>query len=314
MLKEVCITPHIFNPSSYLELGGWKDINSLFEVLSISGFVVGLNNKDWNKAVATRIDRLSPRIKDKLKSSLKILKDRDRIAGHPKGDTLTGEEESDWFAVGKQLDDIREFYGIIANQSFNEKTITLEQLENINIYEHFGFTGSMQVLKTEENLRKILLPFLSYSKKVVIIDPYFYLDKERCLETLKVAAQCFRERRGAKETGRISIHCKWDGERSEFAVPKWQKAISSISKKFQHSIDLSAWEGLESSVKLHDRYILTNQSGLISAAGTDTDDRQFSEWSIKEYGELNTILSQYRVNSSPFKLKCTVSDSSIDYY
>lgn len=43
-------------------------------------------------------------------------------------------ELSDWLAVGgKQFDDIREFYEIIASQSFNEKTITVWQLENINI-------------------------------------------------------------------------------------------------------------------------------------------------------------------------------------
>lgn len=313
LLKEICITPHIFELTDAKD-GAWKDINSLLEVLADSGFILGLNNKDWNRAVMTKINCLNPKVKDRLTSSLKVLKDRNRIVGHPKDDVVVCENEADWFAVGKQLDDIREFYGIIATQPFKEKAITLEKLGDIKISEHFGFPGSMQVLKTGENFQKILLPFLSYSKKVTVIDPYFYLDKKQCRDSLNIIAQCFMERRGKRDKGRISIHCKWDNDRSEFAVPKWLGEITSISKKFQHSIDLSAWEGLDSSIKLHDRYIVTNQSGLVSAAGTDIDDRQFSEWSIKRYGELETILSQYRINSSPFKLKCTIRDSSVEIY
>jgi len=97
-------------------------------------------------------------------------------------------------------------------------------------------------------------------------------------------------------------------------VEKWKKTILKISGAYGHSLELYAWEGVDYSIKLHDRYIITNQSGLVSAAGTDTDDRQQSEWSIKDYGELNKILSQYNENCSPFKLKCKVTASSIEYF
>jgi len=311
MLKEVCITPHIFD-REHIDSTNWKDINSLLEVLANSGYIIGLNNKDWARAVLDKINHLEPKVKDKLSTALSLLKDRERIAGHPKNDAFSSTEEDDWFDVARGLNNIRNFYGIIATQSYGGNAITVAQLEDINIHQEFGLTGSTQILKTAENLHNLLLPFLSYSKKVTIIDPYFHLDRPKYIETLHIVAKCFRERRGKKEPGRILIHCRWDEDKSGY-VEKWKNILNKLSSTYNHSFEVYAWEGIDYSIKLHDRYFITNQSGLISAAGTDTDDRQQSEWSIKDYGELNKVLSQYNENSSPFKLKCKVTTSSIEY-
>jgi len=63
------------------------------------------------------------------------------------------------------------------------------------------------------------------------------------------------------------------------------------------------------SIKMHDRYLFTNQCGLVCAAGTNIDDRQQSEWSIKDYRELETMLCQYKPNSTPFDLLEQISTS-----
>jgi len=311
MLKEICITPHVFD-REHIDSSNWKEINRLLEVLSNSGFILGINNKDWTRAVFDKISHLEPKVKDKLSAALSMLKDRDRIAGHPKDDVFSGTGEDAWFDIAKGLNDIRDFYRIIATQPYDGKAITTAQLEDMNIYQEFGLTGSTQVLKTAKNLHHLLLPFLSYAKKVTIIDPYFHLDRPKYLETLNIVAKCFRERRGQKERGRMLIHCRWDEDKSGY-VEKWQKAIDKMSSVYGHSLELYAWEGIDYAIKLHDRYIITNQCGLVSAAGTDTDDRQQSEWSIKDYGELNKVLSQYNENSSPFKLKCKVTISSVEF-
>jgi len=164
MLKEICITPHVFD-REHIDSTNWKDINSLLEVITNSGFILGLNNKDWARTVFDKVSHLEPKIKDKLFTTLSILKDRERIAGHPKEDSFSGTIEEDWFVVAEKLNSIRDFYGIIATQSYNKKAFTLAQLEDININQEFGLTGSTQILKTAENLHKLLLPFLSYAKK-----------------------------------------------------------------------------------------------------------------------------------------------------
>ena len=314
MLKEICITPHAFD-LIHMNNGIWKDLNSVLQNLSISGYILGLNNKDWVRAVYDKIMELDPKTKDKLSNTLSTLRDRDRIAGHPKNGNLpSGAQEDDWFKVAQELNDIRKFYRIIATQPYAGQAVSIVQLEDINIPEKFGFTGSTQILKTADNLHELLLPFLSYSKKVTIIDPYFYLHRQQCVKTLDIVAKCFRERRGKQESGRITIHCKWDEAIIDFNVTKWKEKLNETSKIHNHLIELKAWERKDDGVKLHDRYIITNQSGLVSAAGTDTDHWQQSELSIINYEELNKILSQYKENSSPFELKCAVTASSVEYY
>jgi hypothetical protein len=318
MLKEICITPNVFD-YNHIDSVNWKDINSLLEVISYSGFILGLNNKDWKRAAYERINHLEPKVKDRLSTTLSILNDRDRIVGHPKNNNFSGDNEDDWLSVALELNSIRNFHKIIATQAFNGNAFTVKKLGDTNIYQEFGLTGSKQILKTAENLRHLLLPFLAYSKKVTIIDPYFQLDKTKYKDTLKIVADCFRERRGKREQGRILIHCKSNinGKSDDLFkddLVKWQKIIDKISKTYNHSIEIFGWEGIEDSIKLHDRYFITNQSGLVTAAGTDVDNRQQSEWSIKEYEELNNILSQYNKNSSPFTLKCSVSTFSIEFY
>ena len=328
MLKEICITPHVFDDKNNKDY--WTLLNIFLQVLSISGFVLGINNKDWTKAVYDKIMHLDdPKVKDKLSATLSILQNRDRIACHPRKEgVLSGNKEDDWFGIARELNEIRNFCKIIATQSYGGKAICVAELEDI-IYQEVAFTGSTRILKTAENLHKLLLPFLSYAKKAIIIDPYFYLHRVQYKETINIVAQCLRERRGQQGIGRIVIHCKWDDkwdedcdEQAEKYVEKyvkkyveeWKISIRKIFSDYTHSVEIYAWKGMPGSIKLHDRYIITNQSGLVSAAGTDTDVLQQSELSIKKYEELNEVLSQYNENCSPFKLKCKVTASSIEYF
>ena len=119
-----------------------------------------------------------------------------------------------------------------------------------------------------------------------------------------------------REKGKICIHCKWDGKKPidylKNDIEKWQKELRKISSIYKHDMELHAWEAND--IKLHDRYLITNQCGLVSAAGTDMDNFQQSEWSIKDYRQLHDILSQYTENANVFQLKCTVTTSSIVYH
>lgn len=323
MLKEICITPQVFECHN-IDLSNWKEILNVLESIGDSGYILGLNNKEWSRTVQYNINKLEPKIKDRLRSILTLLKDRGRIAGHPKKDgcELEDSNEDDWFKIAIQLDSIRKFYEIIATKSFDGKAISIKQLDDINIYGKFGIAGSRQYLQTSINIHNILIYFLSYAKKVTVIDPYFNLANRNYIETLKILAETFGERRGCRNKGIIRIHCKWDecnkkvyqknpseGKKSD--AERWQQELIEVSEKYGHDVELCAWEVINK--KLHDRYIITNQSGLVSAAGTARDNKQQSEWSIKDYRELNNILSQYTENANIFKLKCIISVSSIEY-
>lgn len=307
MLKEICITPQVFD-NDHIDTSNWKDIKTLLEAIESSGYIVGLNNQDWVKAVRENINTLeSEKVRDRFHAIFNLLKDRKRIVGHPKGDIIP-ESENDWLKIAIQLHEIREFYTILATKSYQKEVLSVEKLEDMNIIEKFGITGSQHYLKSEEELKRLFLPLLSYAKKVTIIDPYFDISERRYQITLKTICKCFKERRGCNEKGSIIINCS-----SKIPVKKyWKKVIEEIFQKFGHIITINVWEKKEDAIKLHDRYIITDQAGIISAAGTDKDDYQQSEWGIKDYTTLNEILAQYKENSSPFKLKYIVTTSKIE--
>ena len=309
MLKEICITPQVFD-NHHINNSNWKDIKTLLETIKNSGYILGLNNDDWYKEVMQKVDKIeSQKVKEKFKSILSLLKDRGRIYGHPKKSVIP-QSEIDWLSIAEQLNELREFYSIIATEHYNDKTIDYEDLEDLDISEYFGFIGSRHFIKSEEQLENIFLPLLSYAKKLTVIDPYFYIHEARYETTLNIFAKFFKERRGLRDKGTITINCKWD-DKLEYDLKKWPKIISEVYKKYGHIIIFNLWSRKENGIKMHERYIIADKIGIVAGAGTDKDNYQQSEWSIKDYNDLDEIRSQYLENADIFKLEYVVTSSNI---
>lgn len=77
-------------------------------------------------------------------------------------------------------------------------------------------------------------------------------------------------------------------------------------------IKINLWEKKENGLKMHERYIITDNAGIFVGAGTDKDDFQQSEWSLKDYTMLDEIRSQYIESADVFNLKCIITASRID--
>jgi hypothetical protein len=311
MLKEVSFTPQVFNQNvigDYL----WRDASRLLELLSVNGILVGVQSNDWIKAIYSQIDTLEGKPKAKLLDALSLLKERNRLVSHPKVDGCYPETEEEWLTALRQVDSIRHLDSIYASSATTDYTKHIDELEDINLYQEYGVTGSIQLPTTSAMLKGVLLPFLSYAKKLTIIDPYFYLDQERYQDTLMLVAQSFRERRGKYQKGKIIINCKWDPYKEDFRYDDWRRFLAQLHLKQHHDCIVNIWQPRKGSVKMHDRYIITDQAGLVSAAGLARDDNQNSEWSFKDYSELGKILAQYQPNSSPFVLKAVIDKDDVN--
>ncbi len=310
MLKEICITPQVFD-NEHLDKSNWLYIKFLLETIKNSGYILGLNNSDWYKKVLENTNKLeSEEIKEKLISILCLLKDRGRIRGHPKSN-INPLNEDDWIEIIKNLDEIRAFYSIIATEHYLKYNINIKDLEDIDISEFYGVIGSHHSMKSEQELESIFLPLLSYARKLTIIDPYFYIHEERYETTLKLISKLFKERRGVRDKGNFTINCKWD-EKIENKFNKWQKLLNDIFQDFGHIITIQLWSRkANDELKLHERYLITESAGLYVGAGADKDDYQQSEWGLKEYYQLDEIRSQYLENAGVFKLEYVITSSSI---
>ena len=53
---------------------------------------------------------------------------------------------------------------------------------------------------------------------------------------------------------------------------------------------------------MHERYLVTNQIGLVVGVGLDINDRSTSEFGLKQYNELNSITSPFDKNNPSFDL------------
>ena len=303
MLKDIFICPQVFTEPT-LNSSNWKDIKYLLENIMNSGYIVALKRKKWIRDTNWNISKLEPKVKYQLLELIKVLKSRERIVEHPISESNI-DEESDWLKYALQLHEKRHLFSILSTNVL-ESTLTLEQLEETNINEEYGVTGSKRFTLSSENIEKLLIPFLSYAKKITVIDPYFYIHESRYEDSLRIIAKLLGERRGEKQASAIIVNCKWVGKINNYKRV-WKNTISEIKNESGQSIEINCWEEQEGSIKMHDRYLITNQSGLVSAAGTNIDDNQQSEWSIKDYRERGAILSQYETNSSPFNLICKIS-------
>lgn len=300
--KEVCITPNVFHQSFVNDIN-YKDIKSVLENIKTAGFIIGLNNKDWYANVLENINKIeSQKIRIVFLELVRILKDREAIQGHPKGD-INPKSELDWIKIALAIDHIRKIDYLISSKISDSHIMSVQQLEDISISDTFGNIGSEHFIKTDEDLKQILLSLLAYSKKVTIIDPYFNLSELRYKKTLKLIAECLGERRGFREKGTIIINSSNKTEVRE----NWKNTINDIFKDYGHIVKVHIWDRKSDiSLKLHERYIFTNKRGIYFGAGTDVDPYQQCECGIKSYESLGMLRSQYEENSSAYSLIKTI--------
>lgn len=304
MLKDIFICPQVFTEPT-LNSSNWKDIKYLLENIMNSGYIVALKRKKWIRDTNWNISKLEPKVKYQLLELIKVLKSRERIVEHPISESNI-DEESDWLKYALQLHEKRHLFSILSSNAL-ESTLTLEQLEETNINEKYGVTGSKRFTLSSENIEKLLIPFLSYAKKLTVVDPYFYIDTAGSESSLRIIAKLLGERRGSHQSGSIVINCSSEKRNINSYKKTWRNILLDIKNETGHVIEINIWARKEDSIRMHDRYLITNQSGLVSAAGTSVYELQQSEWSIKDYREHDDILSQYKPNSSPFNLICKIS-------
>ncbi len=322
MIKDICITPQVFD-SQHLDNTNAPYLKILLQMIKRSGYIVGLNNKEWiSSTLQTINDNHELKNKDMFIRLIDNLKKVERIVGQPKGKTQAINEK-DWVFISHELNNVRQFYARLATESFDEDIFVSTLLEKINLDEKFGMAGGKHYLKTEETFIKILAPLLSYSKKVVVIDPYFNASKkirsQNYRATLNIIAQYLGERRGNRDPqgGTIIIH-RSSKDIETINLKIWQKVINEIYHNYKHIITIKIWNKGNRELnqrQLHERYIIATDKkiGMSIGAGLDISELTESEFNIKEASDLDEIVSQYNNNNSVFDLFCTVTAKNIDY-
>ncbi|WP_457561927.1 hypothetical protein [Caminibacter pacificus] len=149
----------------------------------------------------------------------------------------------------------------------------------------------------ENNLKKVL----SFSKKAVIIDPYFSIHYKKSILDLIDKYLGIGLLDNYKFKIEVHLNIKCDGKYFETNLKKWDEYIKSS----KNHVEVYIWDDKDSSVKMHDRYLITNNFFINMGKGLEEhNDRYstFTTWNLNDYDKAALVYRNYRENSSPFKL------------
>lgn len=302
LFHEYAVTPQVFN-EEYIE----KDITAQIYLkifltnLRTNGLLANMNNNEWLKKVNEYRKGLSPKLRDELSKIFEELSKRNRIVEHKTLIEPILEEEIDWLKLALKEDGIKPYLALLFTGKFqveNEKTMTLEKF----MVEDFSNDDNTPLLQqTLENMEKYLTDFLSYAKRLIIIDPYFTYNKED-EKALLLFAKLYARRRGVRIKKRKIIINIFYNTRDRFVDPssqeyrqKWVTLFQNIYNKFDHIVRLNIWDDRN----MHDRYMITDQGGISNSNGFSAYDYRKPHWSLLKNDELREQLNYFLPNANP---------------
>ncbi|WP_456364882.1 hypothetical protein C1N73_32610 (plasmid) [Priestia aryabhattai] len=314
MLYELALTPELFDKSNIEE--NELDYILLIGVLreaEANGIIANLDNNKWIGDVVNRIYVLSPKIKDEIIRRLNRLKDRKRIATYPSNE-IDPTNDLEWLQHALKVHELTPFYSVISSlfDTENKEDPSLINLKKIMFSDTWNERrNSTQIKQSPEEYTKHLRPVMRHARKLQLIDPYMSPLESRYLKTLEICIRLLE-----KKAVIIHIHCKIPFQfeqgirnnrvRARKYLDKWEIAIKEIIDRETERRDrykIFIWQPRRQSHRFHDRFIITDQCGVGIQGGLDTYDFEtMTNWNLITYEETETILNQFKEESSPYDL------------
>ena len=315
MLYEYAMTPELFD-SNFLNT---NDPNGIILVeilrgLAQYGLLANLNKGSWIRHVEARANTLSPVLKDKIFSCLKILNDRNRLVKHPK--TMTGNPsiDCDWLELALVSHNRIPFHAIILSQElidnckcecseFVEYSASLDSSQWINCKKR-----TLTLTKTSTKYCFYLAPVLRYARKLALVDPYLKCVK-RYTDTISICSKLLGNRGHNRLEGQIEIHAAASKLKPhgnvDNCLAEWKRKLQHLANEDRHKFKIFLWESKPGSESMHDRFILTDQCGFSIPGGLDcrnSSDSNSTDWSLLDEDARKKRWADYKRPTSPFEL------------
>ena len=307
MLFEFAVTPDVFHRSILNENPNLEVILPEFlkGLYRNGGLIANLNQDDWVRAVQENCETLPQNLKADIFRCLCALHSRHRIVRHPKLSIGNPTTEPEWLSVAMESHNRNRFHGIVvsqsalANRGFKDPhIIEFSKLFKSSQWSDLVGGGSLTVTRCMSDFRKILFPLLRYAKAVTLIDPYMSPHQARFLSTVKMCAGLLGQRRNDRicpltsqtvkknahscevASGRIHIHAgnpqhsdkRKERESVKDRLDAWENKLRAlIDSKHRHRFGIFLWDRPvdPKAMRLHDRWILTDQCGVSIPRGLD---------------------------------------------
>lgn len=315
MLFEHAITPDLFD-SKFLETvdpDGTKLIEILRGLVQF-GLLANLNKGSWIRHVKERTNTLSPTTKEIVLRYLSSLHDRNRLVRHPKSVTGEPSTDCDWLKLALVSHDRNPFHAIILSQTLMDNCgcASSKFVEySVSLYSSQWNDCSRRTLtlsKSSTDYRSNLAPVLQYARKLALIDPYMKCSN-RYIDTISICSNLLGDRGHNRLEGQIEIHAAANNQNPhrnvDDCLAEWKRKLQPLANKDGHKFKVFLWESKPGSGSMHDRYILTDQCGLLIPGGLDCrehSDPNSTNWSLVDENVRCERWENYHPSTSPFDL------------
>ncbi|HRH40157.1 MAG TPA: hypothetical protein PKY82_00840 [Pyrinomonadaceae bacterium] len=286
MLYEFGITPDTFDHPNYrTHRQNEVSIIQLLRGVIENGLIADLHKGRWLEDVFnSRVSSLSPGLKDKIESCLKILNDRHRLVRHPKCPNNPA-CDADWFNLLLESDNKINFYEVITGDDFflqndfsdDRFTVLSEILDSVLWLDR---RRTLDLERTETKYREVFTSVLRHAKTLDIVDPYINPVDERWTKTISLLSDLMGKRHSERLVGRIRIHTNEDqisnsdiDTSPDFHIAQWKSFLEELNAKDKHGFEIIYWRVKNRGEQFHDRHIITNQCGISVPNGLDLPNR-----------------------------------------
>lgn len=278
ILKEFFLSPAIFD-KEYCTNDKSIHLIHLFRNIQNNGFLLSLNNQEWYNNVSRLIYELK---NSYLMQTFKNLADRKKIE-YCKESGIKPQNEKDWLNIAKGIDSEEKIDFIFATNSSLVDGIECHILDELlgELGDRCSKPADIKCLKNSENLEKIFQNVLRYARKVQIIDPFFYIDEKKSLDSLLIMAESVGKNvvSNIAVKPRIIVNCYYKKDKFfDGITTKWENILKEIMANKGVMIEIIVWNSRDFSDR-HERYLLTDKIGIKSGAGFDILDNQDSNFS-----------------------------------
>jgi hypothetical protein len=155
------------------------------------------------------------------------------------------------------------------------------------------------VKRTITDYRNALVSTLRYAKSLALVDPYFNSYEPRFFNIIAASSDVMGQRSYGRTQGRIYIHAKFENQKPQgqtvnYYLNEWKTKIEPLAKTYGHHFKVFLWDNVPGKEVLHDRYILTDQIGVLVPGGLDCS---FASNATTEWALLDEITRSFRISN-----------------
>jgi len=281
MLYKIAIIPEIFVSDDFRTLD--RELDFLWDYIFDNCLIIIPRNNIWIDSISAI--NMPSKLREKTFRYLRRVKDANRFIV-----TNTSLNDGDWYEWGARVYSDYSLHAVVMPQ----KKRVLYKSKDERVID-FPVTPSQDVLlelkrskcqisqTTEEDLEKTLKPILEYARILRVIDPYISSTKSWSQSSIEIASKLL----GCSLKKEHSYTCKFEiyiseGKAKKSGLTKKQaresrelmtvwEPIWEIVRKEGHSFRVVVFGNDNNQKELHDRFILTDQCGVMLSTGFSCD-------------------------------------------